>query len=612
MKKLLLFATIAFMALSCKPEVIPQVTINSPAESLIIDDIGGDVSLAFVSNVPWSASIKEADASSWCTINPASGEAGNFTIKVAALGNKETSNRTVTIVITGTSKEGASATAQATITQLQKDALVISGEKSFTVPAEGGEVKFTVSHNIAFEVASDAAWLVPANTKAMENSEVVFGVKANTGEERTGKITVTSDAATETITVTQEAFVPELNISTDGDIWLGVDGGGYTLTVDANIEYDVTVGDNDWITMTKDGDKFTFVAAANDGWNYRAVDVLVNAKDEKYAEIGKSFYIFQNGHATALWTKNPVDYEGYNPTAPVRLAKYGDYIALANTSKVYILNPNDGSVVKSFETGGFAANSVCVDDAGHIIVANDAPYGGVVTIATVDESSNITPITEWNTGNYYGINAGNLRVKGDITKEAVMTATVSLGAGGAAIIWQFKDGVCSDWSWVNVPYEVSSVNFGCVAPAGTKISDGLFYLGYGGDYNIKYLASPELGSGGNAWVTSYVTGYSWMENLNCFSTCDYNGKKYGAFTAGCHFNYDDAEAILLDITDPAKAELVYTYSATYDVVREESWANTQFSNGGAYSDILIFTKDDTLFMVYVDSNYGSMACIAIK
>lgn len=615
MKKLLTFMALAILAIACKPEIVPSVEVISNDVTNIIPRTGGEITLTVNANLPWSASLKESGASSWCTLSPASGEAGVLNCKVIALENKETDNRSVTVVVTATNeKSGLSAKSEIVITQAQKDALIITGDKAVNVPFEGGEVKFIVDHNTSFEVAADVDWLTVVSTKAMEKSNVVFSAAPNKGAERVGNITVSSVAGEETIKVTQGAFVPKFEVAPVGDIWLAVEGGSDTKTIDANVEYEVAVGDNDWLTITNDKGVYTFKAAKNESYNYRSVEVTITPKDKALEESAVSFFVFQNGRATTMWTKNPATIEGYNVWTNARLAKYGDNIILANTNKVYVINPKDGAVVSSINIESFNANSVCVDDAGNIILANNALYGGIMNIVTVDNLTNpvLTPIAEWNTGNYYGVNVGNLRVKGDIKKEAVMTATVSAGAGGAAIIWQIENGVCADWKWVNVPYEAQDVLYGCTAPAGTKISDGLFYLGYGGDYNIKYLASPALNSGGNTWVTSYTTGYSWMENLNCFTTCEYNGKKYAAFTASCHFSYDDADAILLDITDPAKAELVYAYAATYDVVRNEDWSNTQFSNGGPYSDILLIPTNDGLMMVYIDTNFGSLGCILIK
>ena len=606
MKKIALFLAIVVAAIACEPEaqVTPEVNVLSEATALVIAQDGGEALIDFDANVEWTAAFKEA--TDWCTLSPASGAAGANKVKVIAVENTTNDNRTVTVVITA-----QTAVKEVTVTQLQKDALVISGEKTFAVPAEGGEVKFAVNHNLAIEVKADADWLV--QTKAMETSNVTFTVAANTGAERTAEITVTAGALKQTLTVTQAAWVPQFEVEPAIEQWLAVEGGSFTMTVKANVEYSVTVDENEWLTVTNEGGVYTFTAGANASYDYRAVAVAVTPEDEAYAESAKSFYVFQNGRANKLWTKIPAtDLTGYDSAQKVRLAKYGEYVLVANGAKVFALNAADGEIAATYDLPA-AVQSFCTDDAGNILVATEASYGETMYIYTVADPTNPTPelLKEFNTGNYYGTDTGNLRVKGNIKENAVMTATISDGAGGAALMWYFENGECSTWYWTSVPYAGALTAYACTAPAGDTLADGLFYIGYGGDYNLHYVANPTM-DGASTWAATYVTGSSWMENYNSISTAEWKGDKYAAILASCHFNYDDADAILLNVNDPAAAERIYTYAGTYDVTRDESWANTNWTGAGTYSDVLLMPTNDALLMVYIDGNFGAMSCVAIK
>ncbi len=603
---------IAVAAVACKPEeaATPSVSVVSTEDTLVIPTEGGEAVITFEANVEWTATL-DATSAEWATITPANGAAGQATVKVIALENETNDNRVATVTI-----NAQSAKAEVKVTQLQKDALVLDGEKAFTVPAEGGEVKFAVNANVTLTATPDVDWITA--TKAMTKTEFTFAVAANEGVAREGKIEVTDGTIKETITVSQDAWAPVFEVSNEAEYWVALEGGSVSFTVNSNVEYGVTVAEGgEWLTVANEGDTYTLTAGAYDGFNYRSVLVTVAPADEAYAESGVSFYVFQNGRAAKLWTLNPtLDLEGYDASKKVRLAAYGDYILVANTTKAYALNPADGSVVTTFNfPEGVEAGSLCVDDAGNIVVATDCAYGGTMGIYSIADPANPQPelIKDWNTGNYYGTNVGNLRIKGNIKENALMTALVGTGAGGAVMMWEFEAGVCSTWYGVNPPYEVSGCEFGCAVPLGTKFEDGLLHVGYGGDYNVKYLANPVLDNyTDNAWVTSYVTGYSWMENTNCITTAEYNGKKYAAYTAGCHFNYDSADAILLDITDPAAAQHVYTYNGDLDVARDEAFANLNWTGLGTYSDILLVPTADALLMVYVDGNFNGMSCIAIK
>ena len=614
MKRIALFIAIAIAAIACKPEeqIVPEVTVHTDEATLVIPTEGGDVQIAFDANVEWTAALKEATAADWCTITPSSGAAGSTSLKVIALENTTNDNRVVTVVITA-----QTAKKEVKVTQLQKDALVLSGEKTFEVAADGGQVKFAVNHNIAVEAKADADWLVQAATRAMQTSEFTFDVAANTGAARTAKITVTAGDLKEELTVNQAAWAPVFEVAPAEDQWIAVEGGSVSITVDANVEYTVTTDENDWLTVTNEGGVYTFTAAANEGFDYRSTGVYVTPKDEAYVESAKAFYVFQNGRAAKLWAKHPAeDYEGYDASQRVKLAKYGDYILLANTTKIYVLNPADGSVVNTIDVpAGMAAHNVLVDDAGNVLFGADALDGaGDVTRYYVADPFNPEPeqLISWNAGNYYCVGAGNIRVKGNVKDDAVITAVVTDGAGGACLAWEVVDGVIGDWKWTNPPYTNWNVPSLCFAPIGATMADGFFYIGYGGDYNLYYTDSFVAG-GGTPWAVSYVTGSSWMENYNCIATAEWNGNKYAAVVAGCHFDYDAADVFLLNVNNPAAAEHVYTHHGDGDA--DWDWTagvNPNWTGLGTYSDVLLVPTADALLMVYVDSNYGAMACVAIK
>lgn len=607
MKKIALFLIAAIAVIACKPEekVTPEVNILTDAATLVIPTEGGQVSVDFEANVDWTAALKET--ADWCTLTPASGVAGSSSVKLIAVENEGKENRSVTVVITA-----ETAVKEFTVTQLQKDALVLDGTKSFDVPAEGGEVKFAVAHNVALTATADVEWIVA--TKAMQNTEYSFTVAENTGAARSGKITVTNGTLKEEVTVNQAAWAPVFEVTPAEDQWLAVDGGVVTIEVNSNVEYTVTVGENDWITVANEGDVYTLTAGENTAYDYRSVAVTVAPKDEAYAESAVAFYIFQNGHASKLWTKNPAaDLSGYDASQKVRLAKYGEYVLVANGAKVYALNAADGTLAATYDLPA-AVQSLCTDDAGNILVATEASFGGVLSLYTVADPANPVPelLKEWDTANYYGTDVGNVRVKGNLKGNAVITATVSTGAGGAALMWEVKDGECSTWYWTSVPYAADLTAYACVAPAGTSFADGLFYIGYNGAANDLYYVANPMMDAASEWTNAYVTGSGWMENWNSISTAEWKGTKYAAILASCHFNYDDADAYLLNVNDPAAASLVYTYAGTYDVTRAEDWSNTNWTGAGTYSDILLMPTEDALLMVYIDSNYGAMSCVAIN
>lgn len=603
----MLIAAIAVIACESETPVTPEVNILSDVSSLVVPTEGGQVSVDFDANVDWTVSLKES--ADWCTVTPASGVAGSSNVKFIAVENTGNENRTATVVITA-----ETAVKEFTVTQLQKDALVLSGSKSFDVEADGGEVKFSVNHNVTLTATANVEWITA--TKAMQTTEYKFTVAANTGAARTGIITVTNGTLKEEITVNQAAWVPVFEVSPKEDQWIALEGGSVTVEVNANVEYNVTVGENDWLTQTKDGGKYTFTATENASYDYRSVAISVTPKDEAYAESAVSFNIFQNGRASKLWAKHPAkDFEGYNAAEKVRLAMYGEYLLVANGPKVFALNPTTGDVVSTFALPeGYSATNLVVDDAGNLLIAADAIGAGDLVLYYVADPANPAPVQvlSYSAANYYSVNTGNVRVKGNIKDDAVITAVASDGAGGACIAWEVVDGVVSDFAWTNPPYTAWDMAWLCFAPVGPSMADGFFYIGYGGDYNLQYTDNFVKG-GGTTWAASYVTGSSWMENYNCISTAEWKGTKYAAVVAGCHFNYDATDVILLNVNNPASAEFVYKHLGDGDA--EWDWSvgvNNSWTGLGTYSDVLLVPTENTLLMIYADTNYGAMACVEIK
>ena len=406
------------------------------------------------------------------------------------------------------------------------------------------------------------------------------------------------------------------------DVYVGAEASTLTIPVVTSMDFEM-VTDCDWITVgeaTKAEIREETVVlniAANEGMTQRSANVSLVPKDEAYASMAITFAVFQNGRANKLWAKHPAeDFEGYDAAQRVKLAQYGEYILLANTTKVYLLDPATGDVVNTIQMPeGFAAHNVLVDDAGNVLIGSDALDGtGDVTLYYVADPFNPAPeqLFSWNAGNYYCAGAGNIRVKGNIKDDAVITAVVTDGAGGACLAWEVVDGVVGDWKWTNPPYTNWNVASLCFAPLGATMADGFFYIGYGGDYNLQYTDNFVAG-GGTTWGVSYVTGSSWMENYNCIATAEWNGSKYAAIVAGCHFNYDASDVILLNVNNPAAAEYVYAHHGDGDVAWDWSaGVNPSWTGAGAYSDALLVPAGDTLLMVYVDTNYGAMACVAIK
>lgn len=739
MKRIAIFLAIAIAAVSCVQEetVTPEIKVTTPAEELVLSSDEGILPVAFNVNVDWTAEIKEPEAREWCTVSPAKGgKPGDNVLNVICIANAGTENRTATLVI-----KALDAVHEMVLTQLQKDVLVITADKEYDIPYQGKNLVFKVAHNLDLKVRPDVDWITEVKSKTYVEDTLMFAVAPNAGEAREGKITFTADPFEEEIVIKQAPWVLEFAVDPAEDKAFDADGGEHKITVASNVEYTVSLESNDWLTMSKDGDVYTFTAVANEGlkardldvriapksakyisaakvinmsqkaagaklnisasevrltylaqnfdltvdatieyglsykkvvdgeyvdmpdaenwlshvaagnvytftalenasWEERSMAVVFTPKDAAYADMTTVIPVYQYGYAFKMWSYRMSTIDDYDSTQPLRLAFYNGKLLLSNTTKVYVLDPATGKVENTIPMpDGVLAHSLLVDDAGHLLIAENGK-GGIegtgdnatqitddMTLYYIPDPMNPVPeaVLTYNTGSYYGAGTGNFRVMGDIKNEALITATVFEGAGGAALIWEVNGGVCSDYALTNVPYEGSSA---CTMPLSSKLEDGLFYIGYGGDRQLMYAAdpvkNPQKDEGGNyvtatEWTLSYDPLVNSNHNFNCMSIAEWRGKRYAGVLVGSHFDYSNTDMMLLDIDAPESAELLFKHSGEFDVERGDSpdkagegiWDNLWWTGGGAYSDIVLIPTDEAILMIGADSNYGTITCIAV-
>lgn len=604
MKKIFFFLAVAVAAIACTPKetVTPKVDVLSDASSLVIATEGGEVLIDFDANVEWTAEFKEA--ADWCSLSPKSGAAGANKVKVIAIENATNENRSVTVVI-----KAQTATAEVVVEQLQKDALV-AGATTLDVPAEGGEVKVKLGSNVDFEVKTDAEWLTYVPSKAYTETDLVFNVAANTAlDGRTAKITITAGALKQEVTVNQAAFVPTFEMDAT-ELWIASEGGSAELNITANFEYSVVV-ESDWLTVTNEGGKYTFTAVANPSFSYRAVEVVINGwtkeDDETTEDVNEAqkFYVFQNGRAEAAWTNFTTNAYGWTLGADkARFALVGDFILAANgTNVIKVIDRTTGTFLMDYTLPeGMNINMLTTDDAGNIIAGYEAPYGGSSNLYYMTSLESQPAVLGVVANDCYSNFAGNLRVAGDVTKNASLVMYANLAQYYFA--YNVVDGVMDATRTCAALPESDKTVWNCghcvVFPLGDNLSKGLVYTGYTTTYDVHM--TPDLGE----W-TSVASGiFNSNDNPNSMDMAVVNGKTYLAIGVGTHFAYTQARVVVLDVTDWANVTTVGTWNLPES---SSSWLNV----AGPWSDVAIVpTSGDSFDLYYFGANNEVMARIVVK
>lgn len=596
MKKIFLFLAVAVAAIACKPEetITPEVKVLSEASALVIAQEGGEALIDFDANVEWTAEFKDASAADWCSLSPKSGAAGPNKVKVVAIENATNENREVVVVI-----KAQTAQAEATVTQLQKDALV-AGAASYDVPAEASELKVKLGRNVDFEVKTDADWLTYVPTKAYVESELVFNVAANTAlEARTAKITITAGALKQEVTVNQAAFVPTFEMDAT-ELWIAVEGGTAELNITANFEYELSV-EADWLTVTNEGGKYTFTATPNSDFYYRAVEVVITG----WSSEENKFYVFQNGRSEDAWIKyTNTDYGWTLAADKTRFALVGDYILCANgTNVIKVIDAKTGAFLQDKTLPeGMNINMLTTDDAGNIVAAYEIPYGGSGNVYYMTSLNGEPQLLGAMTNDVYSNGAGNLRVAGDVTKNASLVMYCALAQYYFA--YNVVDGVLdAERTTAALPESDKTVwNWGhCVVhPLGDNLSKGAVYTGYTSSYDVYH--TPDM----QTW-TSVASGvFNGNDNPNSMDIAVVNGKTYLAIGVGTHFSYTQARIEVLDVTDWTKVTKVGQWRLPES---SASWAGT----AGAWSDVAIVpTTGDSFDLYYFGANNQVIARVAVK
>ncbi|MGN1211907.1 MAG: BACON domain-containing protein [Candidatus Cryptobacteroides sp.] len=572
---------------------------------------GGEATIKVNTNVEWTVEIP-SDCN-W--VHPVEAKAyGEQTksFKVDAFDVFDASRETTISV------KGADKTLKYTVTQKGPDSVFELMEAGAEFGPEGGDATIKVNTNIEWtvEIPSDCNWVHLAGTKAASEQTKTLTVDPYDVDNGSREVQISVKGAEKEpliYTISQKGPIATIFELVSDEAYLDEKGGTVTITATTNVEWEIVIPEEyTWVRLdgtkaTEEQSKTLTVDPYTELDGYREAEIVVKAG----ALEPIIFTIGQDGPASNIWNLNPTDYAEYAAGTKVRLAKYGENLLLLNGNKVLVIDPKTGNYLSTITIpGGMEMHSLCVDDANHVLISADAAYDTEMIVYRVDDVNNPVPteFIKYNTGNYYGVDTGNIRVKGDIDKDAVITACVSDGAGGAMLAWNVKGGVLSTWYYSNVPYAGSTVTSCCAAPAGTDFADGFFYIGYGGDYNLKYLANFITDSTENTWADTYVTGSSWMENYNCIATAEWNGKKYAAIVKGCHFNYDATDVVLLDVTSPASAQEVFAVDCDGMVSRSESWDNLDWTGVGAYSDVLLVPSEEALYIFYVDANFNVIGC----
>lgn len=638
MKKILFYATVALTVLlvSCQNKEKAPDAVNLTSPATVNVPVEGDVvSITFNANVAWTAKSSQ----NWLTLSPAQGEAGDkITVKASAVKNEAYDARQAEVTITA-----GTASAKVTIIQGQTDALDIA-TKEYEVGAEGGDVEIIVAANVNYNVVIPDAvdWITSSTSKGLVESKIYLTVSSSYDlEERTANVTITDGTLSQTVKITQAAFEAYCDFQNElldnqygGRLTVPAEGGQFTLEVVSNLDWRAHYDeewppeDTSWLEFQQTENSIIITVQPNDGYIARDNWIYVNAGEELYGDVfGGYFQVYQEGLEAPVAPQKEwavafpeAIFAGYNRLAYTK----ENALLISDGEKIHVLNPEDGTYVKEIATPGIMPVSICNDDAGNIIIADNVTAEmnwdtGELTSGTTlnvycTQSENDTPKLIALPNGLYGT-LGGFRARGDLATKGSIT-----GVAGGASYWFGYDianfePVANYYGTQNSGPHAGPDTFwtpdtGAAIAYGADLHDGVLMRAYDGDAGGQrvhfrsdaYTPQWAVGDGYEPWKEITTAGAGGNENQNNMDVLDYNGKKILAFTQGYHFTWAgfNADIYVLDITDTTNPQVLAT-------VKTADWITAEWPNGANSADILLREGEGVIEMYVVHSGLATIA-----
>lgn len=527
---------------------------------------------------------------------------------------------------------------------------IIAAPSETTIAKEGTDTPLSVTFKAtkAWTASTDADFvsLTPKSGDPADECKVKINVAANeTTADRAFTITLKSEGVEPvTLSFKQES---QFHMAIDPlEVSVTTAGGEFTINVDANVEYSVTDysdGSFPWqhAVPANDGKTVKVTIDANNTYDARTsyVKFKTSAIQEPVIDEGTGeptgetqdltirVYFYQEGYVACAW-KTDFTWDQYS-TIGYSTALFGDYMLVNTSAGIQTFNKADGKYAGTIPfPEGIVFTGITNDDAGNLIastggnypLAEGDPYEplvvGYLTKGSELNNTNFNFLLGYYNG-FYGYGLDNIRVTGDVTKDACVTMISAAGwdGGSSLVSWEVKDGAVAQdgdglnpyTDYVGLPWTAAMwTSRHCVAKhLGTTVDSGVFCIGYDGNYNLHYNAT----MAGANWQEVFVTGSSWTEGYNAIDYIEWNGHKYAGFIGMTYFGKTDWDSgtedwdylpsylFLVNIDDPTAPVLVS---------KQECYMTEGLFVYGSTTDINLEIEGEDLVAYVLDSGISCM------
>lgn len=232
---------------------------------------------------------------------------------------------------------------------------ILIEQSSYEIGAEGGVLDLPLQANMDFEVKTSEKWITQVNARGLTEQVLHFNVEENLqSNERTAVITISSLNVTHEIQVIQRGKEdPFLQLSLQ-EYQANSTGGVFSINVEANIEYQVIMPAENWITKTRsDGDTHFFDISPNETYDARTTEICFVNEEEG---VEKTVTVKQTQLETIIVPQNFYTFgpEGGTLNLPVQASV--DYEVMFLT---------DADWITHIETRGLTEKTLCFNIASN-------------------------------------------------------------------------------------------------------------------------------------------------------------------------------------------------------------------------------------------------------
>ena len=364
-----------------------------------------------------------------------------------------------------------------------------------------------------------------------------------------------------------------------------------TISPDPSQKYDYT-------------DTVKFTVTADDGVSKSVYSVIADIPEKlpKGVNFGSVQLLF-NINTTSVGLKP------YDQNAIISLASIEDKVIVCESpaaTSMSVIDIYTGAKESSYAPAGISCGAITNDEAGHLVMVNEAAGGEQVVIWKADSLDGSVDTVHTFTNGCSTPVGHRLKVIGDVTDNAVITLT----AEGIPEVTSSSEFVMSvimsgtpvldtvvNLSLLGASWGAAPVNIATVVPASLNpIADGIFYDHYADGacvlHYIKGITDKSAGAYGD-----------WSMNPNCLDTKSFNGTNFLALFSVPHVpEYDMGPRLYVwDISDP---DITSPEPKAPDCQNEWIEGKQSGASGVASGDVVMAPSTDGYYLnvIYLDHN----------